>query len=463
MKDVDLDLPPLAPSRASWLETTVISSVALAASVWVGPSPYLALAPLLAGARYGAWHGLVCGLCLTLAFTVALGVVAFPTDTGAGIASLAWLVAGAIPGAFRDVWARRARSLEAASHFQRMRLESLGRAYHALRASHDRLQRLLPGQPSSLREALQSLRESLVDAPCETPDAFARRVLDLLRDHVGVRAATWHPVDDARRATFAIASLGTEGRVSQDALIEHAAAHGEVVSVRDLSVFNRGSTVVAVPLVDIEGKVHAVVAVRELPFVSLHEDTLSLFAVLGGHVGDLLSLRRTLPVEAAASPQWHFCGGLSRAMADARKHQVPSSLLVMSFRPQAPSTIHAGEALYRIARRIAIARRATDLSDILVDSQGHIQVHLLLRLADEQGLAQCTGRLEKLARDEIEAAGILCHLDLAGWPLDRAASPECPIELKAFLQSLPRGGAPAPAQMSAVKKAVSVRRNGHAA
>jgi polysaccharide biosynthesis protein PelD len=452
MKDVDLDLPRMAPSRASWLETTLITSVALAALVWVDPSPYLALAPLLAGARYGTLHGLVSGLCLTLAFTTAFGVAAFPVDTGAGIASLAWLVAGAIPGAFRDAWERRARSLETASHIQRMRLESLGRAYHVLHASHDRLQRLLPGQPSSLREALQSLRESLVDVPCETPDAFARRVLDFLRDHVGVRAATWHPVDDARRATFAIASLGTEERVTQDLLIEQAAAHGEVTSVRDLSVFNRGSTLVAVPLIDVEGRVHAVVAVRELPFVSLHEDTLSLLAVLGGHIGDLISLRRTLSVEEAALPQSQFRTAVNRAMADARAHRVPSSLLVMSFRPQPPAALHTGEALHRIARRIAVARRATDSSDILIDSQGHIRVHLLLRLADEQGLAQCAARLEKLALDELENAGLACHIDLVGWPLDQAALQECPMELRAFLHPLHRDG----------RKLVLVRRNGQA-
>jgi hypothetical protein len=44
-----------------------------------------------------------------------------------------------------------------------------------------------------------------------------------------------------------------------------------------------------VPLVDVEGRVHAVVAVCDVPFVAFNVETLELLAALGGHLGDFLS------------------------------------------------------------------------------------------------------------------------------------------------------------------------------
>jgi polysaccharide biosynthesis protein PelD len=440
----DVDFSRFTSSRTSWLETTALSVAAMAALVWLGPSPYLAFAPLLAGARYGTYHGVACGLFLTVPLIVVSGAVAFPADAGFGIASLTWLMTGAISGVFRDTSKRQIRGLETTSTLLRMRLDDLGRAYHVLNVSHERLQNLLPEQPSSLREAIERLRDSAVDTGCEIPDAFAQRVLELLRDHVGVRAATWHALDEARRPGRLIASLGVEGDVQEDAIIRHAARLGDVLSVRDLDGFEPGSTLVAVPLVDVEGTVHGVVAVRELPFISLHDATLSLLAVLGGHVGDLLSVRRTLPIEGAAALQKSFCVGLSRAIVDARRHHVPSALLVLSLRAQAPLPPHAGDALRRIARKLAASRRATDLSHILLDVHGNPRVCLLLRLADEVGLARCQAKLATLALEEIAAAGIRCEVDTVCWRLDQVALPKRPAMLETFLLALARNGAAAP-------------------
>jgi polysaccharide biosynthesis protein PelD len=283
MKEIEL---PRTPAARVWLETGAITVLALAALVWWGPSPYLALAPLLVGVRYGSPHGLSSGAVLTLASMSEMTGLASVSDTSADLAALAWLIAGAVCGAFRDAWARRLRALQASADSTRLELESLARAHHALGAAHAQLQQQLQGQPCLLREALGRLRTTLVNSPGEP--AFAERVLELLRDHAGVRAATWHRFDETRGPTGAIAALGDAANAGIDELIEHAARLGEVISVRDLHGGAPGSTLIAVPLTDVRGIVHAVVAIRELPFVTLHEDTLSSLAVLGGQLGDLL-------------------------------------------------------------------------------------------------------------------------------------------------------------------------------
>ena len=46
---------------------------------------------------------------------------------------------------------------------------------------------------------------------------------------------------------------------------------------------------VAVPLIDLSCRARAVVAVRDMPFIALHAETLELLAVIGGRLGDAIS------------------------------------------------------------------------------------------------------------------------------------------------------------------------------
>src|SRR5262249_18054078 len=163
----------------------------------------------------------------------------------------------------------------------------LARAYHLVVASHEQLRRELPSTPSSLRDALEALAREVVESPGARAidtlgalGALGGRILDLFRVHAAVRAATLHLVDADGRVGSAVATVGTETPCQDDPLVCEAVRCGEVVSVRDLPA--AASTLVAVPLADVRGQVHAVVAVHELPFLHLHDDTLTLLALLGG-------------------------------------------------------------------------------------------------------------------------------------------------------------------------------------
>jgi hypothetical protein len=65
---------------------------------------------------------------------------------------------------------------------------------------------------------------------------------------------------------------------------------------------------VAVPLIDLSCRARAVVAVRDIPFIALHGETLELLAVIGGRLGDAISRSygKPLPLtEPAAAPAGH--------------------------------------------------------------------------------------------------------------------------------------------------------------
>src|SRR5262249_56563464 len=108
-------------------------------------------------------------------------------DAPTGQAILGWLLAGVIPGQFRDAWIRERRHLETRAHHAALRLAGLARAYHVIAASHDQLQRELPGSPSSLRDALEALaRDAIESSGGRTLDALGARILSLFRVHAAV-------------------------------------------------------------------------------------------------------------------------------------------------------------------------------------------------------------------------------------------------------------------------------------
>jgi hypothetical protein len=288
------------PAWQAWLETAALAGAAVTAGALVDASdpfllrrgyPWLALAPLLAGLRYGAGHGVVCGAAQVVA--LALASRCGRTSPAGSLAEIAlgWLVAGLVPGEFRDAWVARRRRLEACADALRLRLDRLSRAYHALEASHDRLERETGGA-STLRDALDALHRELATRPeAAAVESMGGRILALLGDHASVWSATLHPVDAEGRAGPAVATLGAGADARGDPLVREAARRGEVVSVRELPA---GSGVLAaVPLVDVRGRVHAVVAVRDMRFVALNAETLALLAVVGGQLGELVS--RPLP------------------------------------------------------------------------------------------------------------------------------------------------------------------------
>lgn len=320
------DLPPSslaapapAPAWHSWLETGALCALALTAGALLAShSPpalhsglaWLALAPLLAGLRYGAGRGVTCGAVQAGALLVAARWGGTAAEAPLAELALGWLVAGLVPGQFRDAWGRRLEQAEGEAGELRARLSGLARDHHALRISHDRLQREAPGSPFTLRDALAAFERELGGAPgTGSLEAIGGKVLALFRECASVRAATLHLVDRRGEVGPAVAELGTgegEGLAGSDALIQEAVRLGEVVSVRELPV-SRGA-LAAVPLVDPPGRVRAVVAIRELPFLSLQADTLAVLAGLGAYAGAALA-RAERPSPAAE--EWPVQSGRS--------------------------------------------------------------------------------------------------------------------------------------------------------
>lgn len=429
-----------APRWQAWVETALLAAAALATGALVDrrdpllsqhPVPWLAIAPLLAGLRYGARLGVVCGVVQAAGLAAAAGWSGSWAHGPVAERMFGWLVAGLVSGEFRDAWVRRTRQLEARAGELRLRLDGLARAYHVMKASHDRLARDAPGRPSSLRDALGAfVAES---AGAGSVGELAERILTVFRDHAGVRGAALHAIGGDGEPGPALAALGTGPGAPGDPLLRHAARAGAVVSVRDLPA--AAGAIAAVPLVDVAGRVHAVVAVHELPFVALHEETLALLAVLGGHFGDALSRLPEAREERRPSGFW---SSVRRSVRDQDVHGLPVALAMVEIEA-APGELPVARLL---ARHVAMHRRLTDEAEILAGSGGNPLVFVLLRLTDAAGMESYLARAKRLAderADELDARG---EIRVRGWPLDAARLPDHP-GVEALLAALrdPRVGA----------------------
>lgn len=303
--------------RPRWWQTWLETIGLVAALVTIGAlvdraDPFLlrrgfswfALAPLLAGLQYGSANGLGGAAIQALALTIAWrsGLTAVPDSAAESV--LGWLIAGLAAGEFRDSWFRRADGLQTFADHLRARLESLGRGYLALKISHDRLQRAAAATSPTLRDALSAFCRDLAERPGDAPlELFGERILALFCEQASVRAATLHPVDRKGRPGRAAATLGAAVAAEQDPLVRRAARTGLTVSIRERG--DAEAVLVAVPLLDVSCRVQAVVAIHEMPFLSLHAETLELLAVLGGRLGEAISRARPSShrrVEAAVAP-----------------------------------------------------------------------------------------------------------------------------------------------------------------
>ena len=267
----DFTLAPRASGSVSWVETLVISALALGLGWWFSPDdplqvnatfPWVILAPLLLGMRYGFVRGLASAALLVaalFAFRVQ-GVEAYAQVPAAFIVGV--LLCAMLVGEFRDIWERRLERLELANEYRQLRLDEFTRAHHILRISHDRLEQRVAGNDQSLRSSLLGLRQLLRELPGEEAplDALAETVLALLAQYGSLRIAGLYRVrHDRTPEPQPLASLGEMPALdADDLLVLTCLERGELVSVRQ-ELLERGeqrahsALQVCVPLVDTDG------------------------------------------------------------------------------------------------------------------------------------------------------------------------------------------------------------------
>lgn len=416
---MDYSLAPRASGPVSWLETFLVTGLAIGLGFWLAPQdplqmhggfPWPILAPLLLGVRYGFVRGLLSAALLVMA--------AFALRYGghAGYSQLepSWivgvLVCGMLVGEVRDLWERRLERLQMANDYRQYRLDEFTRSHQILRVSHDLLEQRVAGSDQSLRSSLLGLREKLRVMPDEGDalGALAEPIVAVLGQYGALRVAGLYRVDDREERVIArpLATIGVMGDLdTEDGLVKLCLERGELVSVRQELIdaghsMQFSSLQACIPLIDAEGRLLAVLAVRQMPFFAFQDRTLSLLALLAGHIADLL-LRDAQVLQLADADAQHFTLQLKRSLVDVEQHKLSAGLFAFEM-------TRANEELTRLLER---SQRGLDLHLPLRNNRDHQLLLVLLPLTSPQGTEGYLARINLLIHEHF---GIESDMDSLG-------------------------------------------------
>lgn len=385
----------MTPARWKWLETVLISVAAVALGYLARPAdpfllraefPWLLLAPMLVALRYGALAGLgsvaVLAALWMLAREAALVAPEAPLVQLAGALMLTLLC-----GEFAGIAEVRVRRAEGSLRYASDRLDRLTRQHYLLLTSHQRLEQEQLGRPVTLRAALVRIRRLAGEdgEPGALPGAKA--LIALLAQFCQLEAASLHDCRTGTCAAQPAASIGPAHALdAADRMVRYCLEHKALAHVQKeaLAAGSGERYLVVAPVVSSDGELLALLAVEQMAFLALHEETLSLLAVLLGYYADALRVPHAARVMQRALPSCPpaFVEELTRLQRLRDENGVDSSLLLLRFGGHADAADFAA----------FLRRELRDLDLIWQPQPGEFLV--LLPLAGDAAASAAVARLE---------------------------------------------------------------------
>jgi len=320
---------------------------------------WVAALPIIYAARYGSGWGafcaLVAGAVWVQPFMALEGSVLQRTVMAIGTLCLSIVV-----GASSDRWRTRSNQSEAENAYFRHRLQEF---------SND-----------SLTPAFTSSEEG-IEAGSELMAVFAQ--------FCSVQVAGLYAMkSDSVVNPEAIATHGDMGELSVfDPLIKDALKERKLVSLRLDSVnidTTDESLLAVVPIADSSGRLHGILAVRDMHFMAFQQENLNVLALLGGYFGDLLSRSEGRGKSRTA---W-FLAEIDSALRFCKSHSVPSTLVAVRL-------VNTDQAR-AVAHWLSTDLRSLDRSWVLPSKSDGPTVSILLPLQTQQ---QSIDYLRRVATD----------------------------------------------------------------
>lgn len=301
--------------RTAWLETLAFTALMPVLGYLINAAdpffldngfPWLILAPVLIGLRYGFFFGMGSALLLITLFIFGRHlnwVVApdFPVEMVVGM-----LIITIIMAEFNDIWQQKLKPLQHKYHQLKLRMDEFSRAYQILKGSHALLEQQT-AKYKSMRTSLLDLQKqtlTFVNNEGEPLSGIGDQILKLFSEFGSIQTASVYAVSGAQKiGAHPVACLGNPPSFwPTNPLLREALKTGGVTSLQNYSEEMTQEILVVIPLVDIFQKTWGVVVVNEMSMFALQENTLDLLSLLGGHIGDLI--RRRAEVSILSKDVW---------------------------------------------------------------------------------------------------------------------------------------------------------------
>ncbi len=345
---------------------------------------WLAFLPVIFASRYGSLWGAACALMASFVFLLPIEANALISASAMTQAMIGMVALCVVVGDTSNGWRTRSRQSDAENTYLRHRLKEFSNDYHVLKVSHGHLEEHMAGQRMSLRQALQQIRP-LLNTRADGLEA-GQELMAVFGQFCSVQVAGLYAMQsDSVIDTKPVATIGNMQELPQfDPLLKMALKTRDLVSVKlESHALERhaGGLLAVVPIVDSHGKLHGVLAVRDMHFMAFQQENLNTLSLLGGHIGDLL----TRAGGVGQSKTANFLADLDNAIRFARENSVQSSLVVM--------TLENFEQTAELTEFLTRNIRSLDSAWIPPDNTGQPSIAVLLPLVSE---AQCDAYLRRV-------------------------------------------------------------------
>ncbi|WP_024610611.1 PelD GGDEF domain-containing protein [Pseudoalteromonas sp. TB64] len=403
--------PREVPELQIWAEVFIFTALALGLPVlfnaedpfWTqGGFSWPVLGPLLVALRYGFSKGFISILVLLVGQLLLLQANVLASQSEFNInAMIGYIIVIMITGEFRDVWERTNQQQSIQLEYVSDRLETFTRQYHLISSSHDRIEQMLAGHTLSLRESLQAVRTSIGKLKERRLDSAADVIINLFVEYGALEKAGLYKVEKNKILESPLAVIGKMNPpVTSDPLVIAMFEEKELVSVKDskasLGISNYH---IAIPLIDVNDNIYAAILVEKIQFFALKDNTLTLLAVMAGHIGDLLRHEITNPVMNIEETPY-FTQQVKRANKEAKRYNIASHLL----------KIKANK----------ISEESRQLMDYLTEARRGLDVYLYDN--EKQTLL-----LLMPMTDELEKSGFIARVD--SWSKERTGKNLAELEI----------------------------------
>lgn len=402
------ELQPAPPPRGLRLLESVVITLAFPVIGWLinpddplllgsGLTWLLAIGPLLVGMRYG----FALGFSSALVSVMLMGLEGWwyhgdlLSDSSQRLpVAIALILVGMLAGEMADTWRRRLQQMTVVHQAQSTRLEEFIRHYQLLRVSHDQLAERLAANPFTLRDALKAL-EAKYQSLSPAGDVLRQHggeLLNFLALHARVQQAVLIPVDKRQQLQPQAATwFGGELTLPwHDPMLRACLEQRRMICLK--SAMDQGINVenapllAAVPLIDVEQRIYAIVAITAMPFIDYHRGHLHLLAVLGAQLGDML--QQTQHPQQGESTDHRSL--LAQWVRHARDHQLTSLLIAIDFSAKlSPAQVQL--AIDSIVNQ----QRGLDRSWVTHQEDGSQRLYVLLPLTQQGAFAIYAERLQE--------------------------------------------------------------------
>jgi hypothetical protein len=394
-------------SQTAWLETLVMTVILVVIGYSVNTSdpfylhyqfPWLILAPLLIGLRYGFLFGMSSTALFIILFAIGryfnwVVVPVFPIEMVVGM-----ILVTMITAEFHDIWQQKLQPLQYKHQLLKLRMNEFSRTYHILKASHSQMEQQTANHVKSLRTSLLDIEKQILTlakndgAPLS---GIGNHILDILSEYGSIQTASVYAVSEDKKILLnPVACLGNPPSLwSTNFLVMEALNTGHVTSIQTHNEKVDHEILVVIPMIDVFHKIWGVVIINEMSMFAMQDNTLDLLALLGGHIGDLI--QRRAEAEWLSKDVWlDFEYELRRVLKNILSFKINAAIVI--------NIIDCEEKQELFISKFRSELRGLDKVLNFKDDFGRHIIINLLPLTDEKGLKHFLYRLGLMDSIDIE-------------------------------------------------------------